>query len=187
MAITTITLHTVEKHLNEDLLEKIATTVHSLKVENLHEEMEMELLFFKERSPVQGLKKIFPNLMSYVHILDKEDELVDSTCIMDRVVIYKLNDTDMIVLSEFSGSLYHAAYYRMNHYTKMLLLLKSKAYAKQSGYDVTDGDCALDFVCEALNINDYTFSRANCKEDKWLLGGAMINWLISAKNEELGL
>jgi hypothetical protein len=187
MAITAITLHTVEKHLNEDLLEKIATTVHSLKVECLHEEMAMELLFFKEQSPVQGLKKMFPNLVSYVHILDQEDELMDSTCIMDRVVVYKLNDTDIIVLSQFTGCLYHSAYYRMNHHTKMLLLLKSKSYSKQSGYDVTDGDCALDFVCEALNINDYTFSRGYCKEDKWLLGGAMINWLIAAKNEDLGL
>lgn len=187
MAVSAITLRTVEKHLNEDLLERIATTVHSLKVENLHEEMAMELLFFKERSPVQGLKKMFPNLTTYVHILDQEDELIDSICIMDRVVIYKLNDTDIIVLSQFTGCFYHAAYYRMNHYTKMLILLKSKAYAKQSGYDVKDGDCAIEFIRDALNIHDYTFSRANCKDDKWLLGGAMINWLIAAKDQDLGL
>lgn len=172
--------------LCEDLVEKIAKTVHSLKVDDLHTEMALELTFLKNRTPMEGLKQLFPNVMLYVHTLDKgEDEVMfDSFCVMDRVVIYKLNETELLVLSEFTGSFYHAGYYKINHTEKRVVLMKNKTYARMGGYGPGDEDCEIDFIREALDIEDYSFGKEAGAENKWLLGGAMINWFIGAGEKD---
>jgi len=180
-----MTLPMVESALPEDLVDKIARTVHTLRVDSIHEEMAMELLFFKSRTPTDGLKNMFPNLSVYVHTLDNIDDLFDSLCVMNRVVIYKLTNTDMIVLSEFTNCLYHAAYYKINHDTKHITLIKAKAYIKDSGYSASDADASIDFISDALNVYDYIFTKQPNAENKWLLGGAMINWFMGAKDADI--
>lgn len=176
-----------ESLLCEDMVEKIAATVHSMKVDDLHTEMALELTFLKNRTPMEGLKKLFPNVMLYVHTLDNEDRIFDSFCVMNRVVIYKLNETEILVLSEFTDTFYHAGYYTINHTEKRAVLVKNKIYARNSGYGPGDEDCEIDFIREALDMEDYSFGKAAGAENKWLLGGAMINWFIGAKEEDLGM
>jgi hypothetical protein len=175
--------------LCEDLVEKIAKTVHFLKVDDLHTEMALELTFLKNRTPMEGLKKLFPQVMLYVHTLDKgEDEVMfDSLCVMDRVVIYRLNETELLVLSDFTDSFYHAGYYKINHAEKRVVLMKNKTYARVGGYGPGDEDCEIDFIREALGMEDYSFGRGVGVENKWLLGGAMINWFIGAGEKDLGV
>ena len=187
MATLAMTFKAVETALCEDVVDKIAGNVHALGVQDLHTEMALELNFIKNRTPLEGLKAMFPNVMLFVHKIDEEQDFFDSFCVMDRVVIYRLNETDLLVLSEIKDCFYHAGYYRIYKKEKKVVLLKNKVYIKRSGYSMGDQEGEIDFIREALGLEDHSFVVNYSGENKWLLGSAMINWFIGAKDSDLGM
>lgn len=187
MATLAMTFKAVETALCEDVVQKIAGNVHALGVQDLHTEMALELNFIKNRTPLEGLKEMFPNVMLFVHKIDDDQSIFDSFCVMDRVVIYRLNETDLLVLSEIKDSFYHAGYYRIYKKEKKVVLLKNKVYIKRSGYSMGDQEGEIDFIREALGLEDHSFVVNYSGENKWLLGSAMINWFIGAKDSDLGM
>lgn len=188
MAVATLSFKCLEQNLCEDMVDKIAANLHGMYVKDLHTEMELELSFLKRRTPIEGLKKLFPNVLLYVHLLNEQavpDPLFDSFCIMDRVIIYKLNDTELLVLSELTDYIYHTGYYTIDHMDRTLTLQKDKVYIRNPGYGPSTTIYEEEFIKDALDLHGYTVTYNKKGADKWLLGGIMINWLLSVSDKEL--